>query len=207
MAAGPNSEGKTAMARQRLSRRDFVRGLTIAGIAGAVLDQQLVASEVAVSSASVSHPFPGLDHARFMRGAIEQAKKVPRVPFGAVIVRGSTGEEAAAGYNRSGVNPVFHGEIEAINNCAAQHPGIDWPQLVLYTTAEPCPMCQAAIEWTGIAMTVYGSSVPFLKKLGWDCIEIRAREVIRRTPFRHTALLGGVLEKECNALFLAVPRH
>jgi tRNA(Arg) A34 adenosine deaminase TadA len=150
-------------------------------------------------------PFPGLDHERFMRRAIAEAKKVPDLPFGAVLVRGSTGEEVAAGHNRSADSPTFHGEIDAINRCAAVHRAIDWSQLVLYTTAEPCPMCQAAIAWAGIALTVYGSSIPFLQSLNWWQIDIRAEEVLRRTPFRTLSLLGGVLEAECNALFQAVP--
>jgi len=78
---------------------------------------------------------------------------------------------------------------------------------VLYTTAEPCPVCQSAVEWAGIPWVVYGSSIPFLQGLGWWQIDIRAGEVARRTPFRRTAVLGGVLAKECNALFEAAQRR
>jgi tRNA(Arg) A34 adenosine deaminase TadA len=141
-----------------------------------------------------------------MRLAIAQAKHVPELPFGAVLVRAATGEVVAEGYNHSEENPTFHGEIYTINRCAAQHPQIDWAQLVLYTTAEPCPMCQSAIEWAGISTVVYGSSIPFLQGLGWWQIDIRADEVVRRTPFRKSVVIGGVLEEECNALFLAVPK-
>jgi hypothetical protein len=54
---------------------------------------------------------------------------------------------------------------------------------------------------------VYGTSIPFLQGLGWWQLDIRAEEVVRRTPFRRTAVLGGILEAECNALFEAVPRQ
>jgi tRNA(Arg) A34 adenosine deaminase TadA len=67
-------------------------------------------------------------------------------------------------------------------------------------------MCQSAIEWAGIPLVVYGSSVPFLQNLGWWQIDIRAEEVVRRTPFRRTTVLGGILEAECNALFEAARR-
>ena len=67
------------------------------------------------------------------------------MPFGAVIVDSTTGDVVARGHNRSKENPTFHGEIDAINRCAAEHPGIDWSKLVTYTTAEPCPMCQSAM--------------------------------------------------------------
>ena len=102
------------------------------------------------------------------------------------------------------MSPTFHGEIDTINRLAERDPKVDWTSLVLYTTAEPCPMCQSAVEWAGIPLVVYGSSIPFLKSLGWWQIDIRAEEVVRRTPFRRSAVLGGVLEEECNALFKTV---
>ena len=39
--------------------------------------------------------------------------------------------------------------------------------------------------------------------IGWRQIDIRAEEVARRTPFRNTRVIGGILEQECNALFEA----
>ena len=149
---------------------------------------------------------PDLDHDGFMRLAIEQAKKVPTAPFGAVIVDSRSSKVLAEGYNRSIDSPTFHGEVDVINRLAAspERPE-DWSPLVLYTTAEPCPMCQSAIAWAGIGSTVFGSSIPFLQDLGWSQIDIRAAQVIHRTPFIQISLLGGVLVDECNALFLAVP--
>ena len=149
-----------------------------------------------------------LDHERFMRAAIEEARQVPELPFGAVLVDSRSGEIVARGHNRSNENPTFHGEIDCINNLMSQPLGgeIDWSALVLYTTAEPCPMCQGAIEWAGIGHVVYGTSIATLKRLGWWQIDISAEEVIRRTPFRNTKITGGVLEAECDALFEAVPK-
>ena len=137
----------------------------------------------------------------YMRQAIKMARKAPNFPFGAVIVRRTTGDIIAKGVNRSFENPIFHGEIVAINSCAAINSQIDWSELDLYTTAEPCPMCQSAIEWAGISTIYYGTSIPYLKSLGWWQIDIRAEEVTRHTPFRQTKVIGGILELECNALF------
>jgi tRNA(adenine34) deaminase len=64
-------------------------------------------------------------------------------------------------------------------------------------------MCQSAIEWAGISAVYYGTSIPYLQNLGCRQIEIRAEEVARRTPFRQTKVIGGILESECNALFEA----
>jgi tRNA(Arg) A34 adenosine deaminase TadA len=147
-----------------------------------------------------------LDHKQYMQAAIDQAREVPELPFGAVLVDTRSGEIMARGHNRSGENPTFHGEIDVINRCAASGQDVDWSTLALYTTAEPCPMCQGAIEWAGIGCVVYGTSIATLQKLDWWQIDIRADEVIRRTPFRQTKILGSVLEEECDALFRAVPK-
>lgn len=148
-----------------------------------------------------------LDHPRYMRRAMQIAAQVPALPFGSVIVHGETGTVVAEGFNRSVDNPTWHGEIDALNQCARTHPGIDWSPLVLYTTAEPCPMCAAAILWAELRGIVFGSSIPYLQSLGWWQIDIRAEEVLRRTPFRSCQLLGGVLEDECNALFVQAGQH
>lgn len=184
----------------------FLAGLVLGGTAGALAAWQLREKPAGSRAAArPDAPVPALDHARFMRRAIEMGKKAPRFPFGAVIVDARTGEILAEGYNHTADSPTFHGEVDVINRLAAspKRPG-DWSSLVLYTTAEPCPMCQSAIEWSGIGTIVYDTSIPFLQQHGWSQIDIRADEVIRRS-FRQTALLGGVLEEECNALFQAGP--
>ena len=146
-----------------------------------------------------------MDHEYFMRRAIELALKVPQFPFGAIIVKRDTGEIIAEGFNQSTLNPTFHGEMVAINHCAElqQHP--DWNELDLYTTAEPCPMCQSAIQWTDIAHVYYGTSIPYLNVHNWLQINIRASEVIAQTSFRKTTIVGGILEAECNTLFENAP--
>lgn len=141
-----------------------------------------------------------MDHESFMRLAIEVAGANPAQPFGAVLVHRQTGRVVARGVNRTAQNPTWHGEIDAINQYAV-HAGPPWRELDLYTTAEPCPMCQAAILWAGIARVVYGTSIAELKALGWNQIDIDCREVTRRTPFIDCEIVGGVLEAECDRLF------
>jgi tRNA(adenine34) deaminase len=147
-----------------------------------------------------------MNHEYFMHRAIELALKVPQFPFGAIIVNRATGEIVAEGFNQSALNPTFHGEMVAINRCAELRQPTDWIEFDLYTTAEPCPMCQSAIQWAGIACVYYGTSIPYLKEHHWQQINIRASEVIAQTPFRKTTIVGGILEAECNALFDNAPR-
>jgi tRNA(adenine34) deaminase len=147
-----------------------------------------------------------LDHEHYMRRAIELAANVPDCPFAAVIVDRHSGQIVAEGWNKSSVNPTWHGEIDAINRLAESPVKLDPSQLVLYTTAEPCPMCQGAILWSGIGTVVYGTSIRFLQSRGWRQIDILAEEVVRRSPGWRCTLVGGVLEQECNALFEAASR-
>ena len=142
-----------------------------------------------------------MTHEDYMRLAIESARTVSSVPFAAVIVRRATGECLAIGANRSAENPILHGEIDAIIRCAEVHPDVDWTELAIYSTAEPCCMCQSAIAWAGISTVYYGTSIRYLQRKGWKQIDIRADEVARRTPFREISIVGGILEADCNALF------
>lgn len=143
------------------------------------------------------------DDEKHMRRAIGLAGNVPKHPFGALLVDQKEGVVVGEGWNRSMLNPTWHGEMDAINKCAASNEKIDWTRLTLYTTAEPCAMCQGAVAWSGIRRVVYGSSIPFLKSLNWWAIDIRADELARRSAFRECTVVGGVLEEECNKLFRA----
>ena len=78
-------------------------------------------------------------------------------------------------------NPIWHGEIDVINRLAEAHPNIDGTQLVLYTTAESCPMCQSAVVWTGIETVVFGSSIHFLQSRGWWQIDISVMAGVGQT--------------------------
>ena len=137
-------------------RRWFLGGLVGGGFAGSLatwLVRQSAGPPPQPAEVAAT-PFPELDHATFMRRAIAQAQEVPLLPFGAVLVRGATGQVLAEGHNRTAASPTFHGEIDVINRLAADQTKVDWDSLVLYTTAEPCPMCQSAIAWAGIPWVV-----------------------------------------------------
>ena len=142
-------------------------------------------------------------HEPYMKRAIEIASGNPHAPFAALLVDIDTGEIVAEGLNRGELNPTWHGEIDAINRYAAENPDARWSRLRLYTTAEPCCMCQGAVLWAGISEVVFGTSIVTLKRLGWRQIDLLAAEVTRRTPFSRCKLTGGVLEAECDELFRA----
>lgn len=180
---------------EKISRRS-----AIVAAASLVTIQQGLQHAIADTDKSA---FANLDHEHFMRLAIEQASKVPECPFGAVVVNYKTRKVLGEGWVRAN-NPIWHGEMTAINNCPDVSKDFDWKEMCLYTTGESCPMCQAAIVWTKMPLVVYGSSIPFLQTCGFGQINIRAQTVVDAALFDYgkTVIIGGVLENECNSLFI-----
>ena len=113
----------------------------------------------------------------YMQMAINLAKNNPKAPFAAIIVDNVTGKVLSEGLNASKINPTFHGEMVAINNCIKKHPNVDWSKVTLYTTAEPCSMCQSAIVWAKIPRVVFATSLEYLTSHGWNQINIHASEI------------------------------
>lgn len=140
-------------------------------------------------------------HERAMRAAIEQGRRNAAYPFGAVIVRAETGEVMGQGVNDMSANPTLHGEIACMNDYVGRHGSTDWPSRVLYTTAEPCPMCMSALVWARIGGVVFGTPIEGLKRFGIDQIDITARAVVDASPFYSGILLGGVLQDDTDRLF------
>ncbi|SKA04079.1 tRNA(Arg) A34 adenosine deaminase TadA [Enhydrobacter aerosaccus] len=147
-------------------------------------------------------------HERFMRLAIEQGRKNPYYPFGAVIVEPETGAIMATGTNNARANPTLHGEIVCINDYVARHGNRDWGSKMLYSTAEPCPMCMTALIFAGIGGVVFATSAfDGQKKAGMDPIRISAQDIVDATPFAKPFLLGGILSAETDRMFLERKRY
>ena len=142
-----------------------------------------------------------MDHERYMRRAIEIAHGNPEAPFGCVILDGETGEVVSEGLNDADKSPILHGETAAMISLFENNPNADTSPLILYTTAEPCPMCSGAILWAGIPHLVYGTSIETLKRLGLPQIYLPCEQVSDRSSFGGFTVTGGVLEEECDALF------
>uniref|UniRef100_B8HU47 CMP/dCMP deaminase zinc-binding n=1 Tax=Cyanothece sp. (strain PCC 7425 / ATCC 29141) TaxID=395961 RepID=B8HU47_CYAP4 len=115
---------------------------------------------------------------RLIRRAIELGRRAALDlctggPFGCVIAK--DGAIIAEGYNRvvAENDPTWHGEMAAIRQAAKQLQTFDLSGCVLYTSAEPCPMCAAACWWARLDRIVYASRVEdALKYGGFDDREI-----------------------------------
>lgn len=107
----------------------------------------------------------------FMKLAVEEARAGINSnhggPFGAVVVK--DGEIIASGHNcvLKNNDSTCHGEIAAIREAEQKLETFDLSGCELYTTAEPCPMCLAAILWANISKVYYGCSVEDTAKIGF----------------------------------------
>lgn len=173
----------------------------MASAAAMLAEQLILPTNVHANTNKTKHKNFNLDHEKYMRLAIEQAKKVPKCPFGSVVINIRTGEVVASGFVKVEKNPIWHGEMTAIYNCPDSDTGFNWQEVCLYTTGESCPMCQSAIVWSGMPLVVYGSSMPFLQSKGFGEINIRAKTVIEASLKGKCQIIGGILESECNDLF------
>ena len=105
---------------------------------------------------------PPPERQRFMARAIELRRlAVARgdQAFGAVVVQNGqiVGEGISAVLTTP--DPTAHGEVQAIRDAARR---LGTPRLggcELYTTFRPCPMCETAAYWAGIARVYHGESI------------------------------------------------
>lgn len=141
-----------------------------------------------------------LEHEEYMRRAVEVARGNPRAPFGTILVDVEENRQVAAGINRSTENPILHGEIDATNQYAQLNAN-RWSHLRLYTTAEPCSMCQLAVIWSRISEVVFGTSIETLVELCWNQIDLKAVDVAEAASFGQCTIVGGVLVDVCDRLF------
>lgn len=163
---------------------------------GIVFGSTIFSSHAAVAASKVQQDED------YMQVAIEHARHNPQAPFAALIVDQTTGKIVGKGLNNSRANPTLHGEIDAINDAVKNNPKIDWHHMTLYTTAEPCSMCQSAVIWAGIPRVVFGTSMEFLLKNGWDQIEMTSVDMNSHAPFYKGTVTGGVLAQKTDALFV-----
>jgi len=131
-----------------------------------------VSQKVWVTGQEIKDRFPAAKHAEFMRKAIANSRmagveKHTGGAFGAVIVdRG--GQIVSEGSNHVVANfdPTWHGEMEAMRVACGKLKALKLDGCILYTSAEPCPMCMATAYWAGIDGIIYGATVGDAKQYG-----------------------------------------
>ena len=87
--------------------------------------------------------------------------------FGAVILK--DGEVVASSHNTviESKDPTAHAEVNAIRKACRVLNTHDLSGCVLYTSAEPCPMCLSAIIWANIKKVYYANTRSDADKIGF----------------------------------------
>lgn len=98
----------------------------------------------------------------WMTEALQEAQKAfhsREVPVGCIIVSKSRQAVVAVGRNETNEfnDGTRHCELVAIDSLVNNSSElIDWHDMVLYVTVEPCVMCAAALRIVGLTKVVYG---------------------------------------------------
>ena len=101
-----------------------------------------------------------LDHAHFMRIALDEARRSKaegNVAVGSIIVQGDTILARGRNLVNSTHDPTAHAETVALREAGAATQREDFAGCTLYTTFEPCPMCCGALLASGISTLVMGA--------------------------------------------------
>jgi tRNA(Arg) A34 adenosine deaminase TadA len=131
----------------------------VTGAAGAAALGALPARSAAAEQREPIVQPPAPSRAAFMARAValrERAQRGGDQPYGAVVVRdGRIVGEAPSRVVTAG-DPTAHAEMEAIRDAARRLGARDLSGCEIYASTRPCPMCEAAAYWAGIARIFHG---------------------------------------------------
>jgi tRNA(adenine34) deaminase len=145
------------------------------------------------------------DDVRFMRLAIEQARRGDQLPgageVGCVIVR--DGKVLAEGHNEAELrhDPTAHAEIVTIRKLGERLRTTDFRGCTLYCTLQPCSMCTVACIWGKISRVVFGATRNDVHSMYFDAKHINTADLIRDAFREDLEIVGGVLAEECAQLY------
>lgn len=146
-----------------------------------------------------------MTHEDFMREAIALSREKMETghggPFGAVIVK--DGEIIARGFNQvtSCCDPTAHAEITAIREAAAYLNRFELSGCVIYTSAEPCPMCLSAIYWARLDAIYYANTREDAAAIGFD--DARLYREVCLAPNERSMPMVQILAEEAIGAFQA----
>lgn len=102
---------------------------------------------------------PQPTHAAFIGRAFDlrdAATAAGDQPYGAVVVQGGKIISEMPSRVITGADPTAHAEMEAIRDAVRRVGPAGVRGAVLYSSSQPCPMCQSAAFWAGISRMRYG---------------------------------------------------
>jgi tRNA(adenine34) deaminase len=153
-----------------------------------------------------------IDHERFMRLAVDEAKAgaaMGEQPFGAAVVIDGEVVCTTRSLKVSMSDTTAHSETRAVSVATQKLKRREIPEAVFYCTCEPCPMCCGAVLNSGIKTMVIGARNRHIKqaaKLAFNFKDYTVERFAEMVGWDLT-VIEGVLQDECVALYTgaAVP--
>ncbi|HYE84701.1 MAG TPA: nucleoside deaminase [Clostridia bacterium] len=139
---------------------------------------------------------------KYMELAIQEARISLREGndgFGAVIVKAGHIISSTHDMEDTENDPTSHAEINAIKEASGQL-GKNLSGCILVSTHEPCPICAAAIVWSGISEVAYGYSIKEAIRQERKRIEISCDELFERAG-ADIKIHENILNQECSILY------
>ncbi len=145
--------------------------------------------------------------AGYVRAAIDVARSARdngNHPFGAVLVdRAGNILERAENSVVTEKDCTGHAETNLMRLASQKYDPEFLGSCTLYSSAEPCAMCAAAIFWGNVGRVVYGLSAEALYSMGGtsakEVLSVSCRDVIRQGN-KEIEVLGPMIEEEAKAV-------
>ena len=134
------------MADLELKRRKFIRALALLPV-GTMLHSSSASAQSSLVQPSEKTKAGFLARARALR---DQAVREGDQAYGAVVVRAGMIVGEGRNYVVLENDPTAHAELLAVRDACRRLKTRDLSDCEVYSTATPCPMCQAALYWARV---------------------------------------------------------
>ena len=144
-----------------------------------------------------------------LRSALEVAKRSlekGNLPFGCILVD-STGNILLEGENTviTDNDSIAHCEINLVHQLAGKYDAAFLEKCSVYASTEPCPMCTAAVFWSGIGRIVYALSKEKYHEIAdtsnpAHILDLSAKELLSHGR-RKVEIIGPLLEEEASRFY------
>jgi guanine deaminase len=139
------------------------------------------------------------DHMKLALEAAEISKTRGEFPFGAVLIHEDKVLVVAENGEHRKADVTAHAEMMAISEACWKLGRRDLSDCIIYSSAEPCPMCSAAIFQSNIARVAFGlyrDDLPHLFRRR----KIRIAQLAEDWDYR-PEVVGGVLREQAIRAF------